>query len=147
MLFRGLTGLMVMLWAMGAFGGDIHKWVDAQGQVHFGDEAPRNARSQIVTVKPNVYGSPIIDRNPPAISAKGVILYGTTWCGFCKKARAYFQSKGIAYTEYDVENSAKGRADYVRLHMQGVPVILANGKRLNGFTPEAFEQMMGGSGR
>jgi len=147
MLLRGLTGLMMMMWAVTVCGGDIHKWVDAQGRVHFGDEAPRNSRSQVVTVKPNVYDSPSIDRNPPSISAKGVILYGTTWCGFCKKAKAYFQSKGIAYTEYDVEKSAKGRVDYVRLHMQGVPVILANGRRLNGFSPGSFEQMMSGSVR
>ena len=141
-----LTGLMVVVWSSIVSAGDIHKWVDAQGQVHFGDEAPRNARSQVVTVTPNVYNSPSIDRNPPSISAKGVILYGTTWCGFCKKAKAYFQSKGIAYTEYDVENSAKGRTDYIRLRMQGVPVILANGRRLNGFSPETFEQMMKGAG-
>ncbi|RZU47659.1 glutaredoxin [Fluviicoccus keumensis] len=146
MRLRGLTGLVMAVWTFPA-AADIHKWVDAQGQVHFGDQAPRNARSQVITVTPNVYASPDIDRNPPVISTRGVILYSASWCGVCQRARAYFQSRHMAFTEYDVENSATGRADYVRLQMQGVPVILAGGRRLNGFSPESFEIMMKSPGR
>ena len=121
---------------------EIHRWVDAQGQVHFGDRAPEGAESQRVTVRPNVYSSPAVEAVQDNFhSPSTIVLYSTAWCGYCRKAREYFRSKGIAYSEYDVETSDKGRRDYARLGARGVPVILVGGKRLNGFSPQAFEQL------
>ncbi|WP_058555465.1 glutaredoxin domain-containing protein [Thiohalocapsa sp. ML1] len=125
---------------------EIHRWTDADGQVHFGDQPPTDAASEIVNVRPNVYDAPTTEALPePIASAPGrVLLYSTRWCGFCTKARQYFQANGIAFDEYDVETSAKGKRDYARLGGGGVPVILVGGQRLNGFNSAAFERVYRG---
>ena len=63
-----------------------------------------------------------------------VVLYSTTWCGYCKKARDYFLDQGIAFSEYDVEKSTRGRRDYARLGGKSVPIILVGKTRINGFS-------------
>ncbi|MBK9425870.1 MAG: hypothetical protein IPN63_00155 [Gammaproteobacteria bacterium] len=68
-------------------------------------------------------------------------MYSTVRCGYCRKARAYFKANGIAYTDYDVETSNKGRQDFQRMGARGVPVILVGDKRLNGFSDSAFASL------
>ena len=68
-------------------------------------------------------------------------MYSTTWCGYCKQARNYFQQNNIAFAEYDVEKSDKGKRDYKKMNGRGVPIILVGDKRMNGFSPGAFEKI------
>lgn len=136
------TSLLVsMTWAA-VEGGEIHQWKDAQGQVHFGDRAPANTVSTVVKVKPNVYTSPRIEALGKLVQrSEQVVMYSASWCGYCNKARSYFNSHGVAFSEYDIETSAKGQQDYARLGAHGVPVILVGNQRLNGFSAEAFESI------
>jgi len=131
---------------------DIHKWRDADGKIHFGDKPPADVRTELITVKPNVYETPSIEALSAIFSQdnkrkdrknknRKVILYSTTWCGYCKKARNYFAANNIPYTEYDIENSEKGKRDYKKLGAKGVPVILVGKKRLNGFSEAAFKRI------
>jgi glutaredoxin len=119
----------------------IYKWRDANGHIHFGDTPPSGTKSEQVTVRPNVYESPSFERLSKVFEPDNkVILYSASWCGYCKRARNYFNGHGIAYTEYDVETSEKGRRDYKRLGAKGVPVILVGNHRMNGFSAAAFEK-------
>ena len=68
-------------------------------------------------------------------------MYGTTWCGYCKKTRSYFGANKIRYKEYDVENSEKGKRDYKKLGAKGIPVMLVGKKRLNGFSEASFKRI------
>jgi glutaredoxin len=125
--------------------GELYRWTDEEGAVHFGDRPPDRRQAEEVQVQPNVYAAPAPPAAAPAKPAapsKGpaVVLYGTAWCGVCKGAIAYFKKNGIPFSEYDVETSAKGRADYKRFGMPGVPVILVGKERLMGFSAGAFEE-------
>jgi len=77
--------------------------------------------------------------NPPpdyAIAYNGkVILYATSWCGYCEKTRELLNENNIEYHEYDVEKSTEGREQYQRLGGKGVPVLLINGEVLKGYDP------------
>jgi glutaredoxin len=68
-------------------------------------------------------------------------MYSTVRCGYCRKARAYFKANGIAFTDYDVETSDKGRQDYRRMGARGVPVILVGDQRMMGFSESAFASL------
>ena len=35
-----------------------------------------------------------------------VVMYSTSWCGYCKKAKNYFEANKIAYIEKDIEEWA-----------------------------------------
>ncbi len=75
---------------------------------------------------------------------KSVVMYSAVWCGICKNAKRYFNQNGIAFKEYDIETSAKGRRDYKKLRGRGVPIILVGKKRINGFTPKSFKALYDG---
>ena len=68
-------------------------------------------------------------------------MYSASWCGLCKKAKAYFKAEGISYTDYDIENSRKGRTGYKRLKGTGVPIIIVGDERMNGFSKGSFEKI------
>jgi len=64
-----------------------------------------------------------------------VVLYATSWCGYCEKAREFLNEKNIAYVEYDIEKSSEGKRQYDRLGVNGVPVLLVKGETVRGFNP------------
>lgn len=71
-----------------------------------------------------------------------VVLYATEWCGYCARARKYFNNQNIPFTEYDVEKSSEGREQFDRLNGKGVPLIVVNGEVIRGFNPGAIERAM-----
>lgn len=127
---------------------EIYKWVDGQGRIHFTDKPPEQSASKPVKLRINSFTSPSIESfqfDESLISKRmvtpDVIMYSTSWCGYCKQARRYFNQNNIEFTEYDVEKSEKGKKDFKRLDGKGVPVILVEDRRLNGFSKSAFEQI------
>lgn len=77
-----------------------------------------------------------------AAGASGrVVMYATSWCPYCRKARNYFRDNGIPFTEYDIEKNAQARREYDALGARGVPVILVGKKRMNGFSAAGFEKL------
>ena len=125
---------------------EIHRYVDENGKVHFTDKPPVNTESSIVELSTiNTYESPTIEpldftKHKPQKPGK-VVMYSTSWCGYCKKAKQYFKKNNIAFKEYDIEKSKKAKRDYDKLGGRGVPVILVGDKRLNGFSEASFEQI------
>lgn len=80
---------------------------------------------------------------PPPLSQnatkKDVVLYSTTWCGYCAKTREFFAENHIKYTDLDVEKSEQGRKDYERLGGNGVPIVIINREiAIRGYNPEAI---------
>jgi glutaredoxin len=72
----------------------------------------------------------------PGYQPPPVVLLATGWCGYCKKMREYFAEQNIAYTEYDVEQDAKGQQWYEELGADGVPVVLVGAQVIYGYDPD-----------
>ena len=71
-----------------------------------------------------------------------VIMYTTQWCPYCRKARAYFERHKFRYIEYDIEASAENLTKFHDLNGRGVPLILVGDKRMQGFSPKSFEELV-----
>lgn len=69
-----------------------------------------------------------------------VILYRTSWCGYCRKAASYMQSNDIPFVERDVEANAAYSAEYKRLGGRGVPLLVFGDKTLNGYSEQTITQ-------
>jgi glutaredoxin len=68
-----------------------------------------------------------------------VHLYATSWCGYCAKARAFFDANGVRYQDHDVESDPAAKAEKDRLSPNsGVPVVLIDGKVVSGFNPQGY---------
>lgn len=67
-----------------------------------------------------------------------VLLYSSQGCARCRSVKAFFEARGIAYSELDVGRSAKARKALERLGARAVPTILVGDQRLDGFSERAF---------
>jgi len=64
-----------------------------------------------------------------------VQMYTTTWCGYCVRAKALLESRGIEYDEINLDDNAHFRQKL--LDLTGgwtVPQILIDGKLIGGYT-------------
>lgn len=62
-----------------------------------------------------------------------VVMYSTSWCPVCKRARTYFKTNNISYIEYDIETTNKGKEDYKKMEGRGVPIFIIGKTKINGF--------------
>ena len=64
------------------------------------------------------------------------IIYSTSWCGYCKMAKQYLESKQISYTEKNIEEDSAAHEELMKKingDFRGVPVIDINGTIILGF--------------
>jgi glutaredoxin len=139
---------------------EVYKWTDEGGRTHFSDQPPLNQLSQSIDLgEISTYTSAKIIENDVQAKEnnntvtekkhsakkysgrKKVVMYSAAWCGICTKAKKYFRKNKIAYKEYDIDTSKKGRRDFKKLNASGVPVILVGKKRLDGFNIKKFETL------
>ena len=131
----------------------VYRWVDAQGKTHYTSDPPTGTRKYEVRPRVNSYAAPAESRAPAAApqtqaaAAGPVVMYATSWCPYCAKARAYFGRKGIAYTEYDVEKSPTADAEFKRLGGRGVPLILVGREKMSGFSEKGFDALLARASR
>ena len=135
---------------------EVYKWVDDKGRIHYGDnpnETQRKAAVNITSYQSVTYSDAPDIRSTSShghastkvgskvsSNKKKVTMYSTAWCGYCKKAKKYFQAKGIPFVEYDIEKHIRAKRDYDALGGKGVPVIVMGKKRMNGFSVAGFER-------
>jgi glutaredoxin len=62
-----------------------------------------------------------------------VVLYGTKWCGYCRKQRELFAAQGIAFDDIDVEASDRAMLAYSALKGSGYPLTYVGYRRYDGF--------------
>jgi glutaredoxin len=77
---------------------------------------------------------------------KAVVVYGTSWCGYCKKTRQYFEEHHIDYTDYDIETSEIAKQKFQALKGKYVPLIIIGTERIEGFHIEAIQQALKNQG-
>jgi glutaredoxin len=73
-----------------------------------------------------------------------VVLYATSWCGYCKKTREYLRANNIPYFEYDIETSVEGHRQYKALQGNGVPLLLVKNDVIRGYNPPAIKKALAG---
>lgn len=81
---------------------------------------------------------------PDYAAAHGVdvIMYGTSWCGYCAKTRALLEEHDITYFEYDIESSQEGYKQYTDLGGRGVPVLQIGGNVVKGYSPTRILELI-----
>jgi glutaredoxin len=77
------------------------------------------------------------------VKSNEVILYTTSWCSFCKKAREYFNSRNIRFTDYDIEEDKEAAERKKQLDTgSGVPFAIINGQKIHGYSPADYERAL-----
>ena len=149
--------LMLFLFA-GLAGADFYKWEDEEGNIHITDYRPPAKSAKKLKVHPtesNADRSVPSSPQRPAASPRTVDrpdrdhevdLYTARWCSACKRAKAFFTSRNIRFTEYDVEMDREAAQRMKRLTpARGVPFAVVNGRSILGYDPGEYEAALRGN--
>ncbi|OZG72160.1 hypothetical protein BTA51_17570 [Hahella sp. CCB-MM4] len=72
-----------------------------------------------------------------------VIMYGASWCPYCKKMREYFAENNIDYEEIDVEKASNKEQLIRALSISGYPVTYIGYHRVEGMNPKKISKLVG----
>ena len=128
--FISFTLLAIQLCVTPIVSAKLYTWVDKNGTTQRTFQPPPT--DQVAN------GGQAQSRNN---SKQSVELYVTSWCSYCKKAKAFFKSKNIAVQVYDIEKDTNAAARKKKLDngRGGVPFAVINGMKISGFSPKGYE--------
>ena len=150
-----------------AAGSGFYKVVEANGTVRFVSSlaevpAAQRPKAERIDFQPIGGGGDAKRRAPsrraaqhfaaaksaePAAFSGGheVVVYTTSWCGWCKKTRAWLDDQGVDYENRDVEvNAAWAEEMHDLTGSGGVPVIVIDGEVIKGFDQAQMEKLLRG---
>lgn len=132
---------------------EIYKWKDKDGNVVFSDTPPPpgvNAeikefkedtakRSNTKEIPKRTGGENFKEKRP--YGDIRVILYMTSWCPYCGKARNFLRSMDVQLIEYDIERDRNKREEMLSKSggSTGVPLIDVEGTIIKGYNPDALK--------
>ncbi len=106
-------------------------------------EAPIPAPAAPVLESPPVASAAALPKQPSeaevraALAATPIVMYATTWCGVCRRARQFLTENGLRYQEIDADQTPGGWEKVATLAgKRAVPVIVVDGVVIQGLSPE-----------
>ena len=109
----------------------IQKWIDENGNVHYGERSPENNNAMQVENKINIVKQSSLARDI-------AIIYTTSSCGYCKKAKAFLNHNNIPFREANIEKSLSDKRRYDQLGGRAVPLLVKGKKILQGFNSSRY---------
>ena len=72
-----------------------------------------------------------------------VVVYTTSWCGWCRKTLAFLDQKGVRYENRDIEANASHRRELVeKTGRTSIPVVEIDGELIRGYDPARMERLL-----
>lgn len=140
----GRTGLFIsaaLLAALSAQAGELYRWVDTQGKVHYGDRPAPDAE-QIEEKKFRDIVAP--DENLPYETRRArerfpVTLYVGEGCGsVCDEARAYLNKRGIPFDEKKLITKEEIDAFKAKFGSDQIPALMVGKNFLVGYSAASW---------
>jgi glutaredoxin len=131
----------------------LYKSVGKDGRITYSDKPPaedrveKTLRSESLpnTALPAATYSYVeqLRKNKTSAPARtnSVVLFTAPWCGYCKQAKAYLSGKGIAFQEIDIDTRSGMTAFAEAGGGGGVPLLIAAGQSVQGFSPAAYDSL------
>jgi glutaredoxin 3 len=70
-----------------------------------------------------------------------VLLFSTSTCSWCRRAKRYFKERGVSFKEINVERDQQAARDVARkMGQTGVPVIKIGSSWIVGFDKEHIDK-------
>ena len=134
-----------------------YQFVDDAGSVRFVqslDQVPAHLRDHAGRIEMDQRGAPAPDRAaaararaqpaaPARAAAPSVVVYTTSWCGWCRKTLAWLDQQGIDYVNKDIERDPDHREELIRKSGRtSIPVVEIDGELIRGYDPGRMGQLL-----
>lgn len=145
-----------------SFAATVYKTVGPDGKVVYTDQPPANTKesgTKTLDIKDEP-SSPLpasvlkyqeqlkrsankrVQEPPRQMSASATpVLFSAQWCGYCRRAKAYLQQKGIAFQEQDIDTESGMQAFVAAGGGRGVPLLVVNGAVTRGFSEASYDRV------
>ena len=102
---------------------------------------PQSAQSATQNQSSSRATSAAAGRAGAAMAPQGLVLYAADWCPYCRQARQYLRSQGIAYTEINIDTQDGSRAfDVARgSGSRGIPLMVSGQRQIRGFNVASYD--------
>lgn len=159
-MFKFVVIIFLLLPSVGSAG--LYQWTDANGVKHFSNTPPESNTATMRQLDEyvgddnkdddrlqktiDVFKADTVQDDTDREQKKdnpAVIIYTTPTCGYCHRAKAYFNQHGIRFTEHDVTASKQARKAFEALNGRGVPLIVIGDQRIAGFNKSAINRALG----
>lgn len=124
--------------------GQVYKWKDAKGEVHYGDTPPPQ-RAQVL----NTSARAPVDPSLPYELARAVRLYPVTLytttatsCEPCDQGRKLLRARGIPFTEKTVDTLDDQQEQRRRTGKDELPLLVVGNRELAGFQAEGWQEAL-----
>jgi glutaredoxin len=146
--------------ASSAISVEVYKWKDKDGNVVFSDSPPPpGVNAEIKEFKEDTTERPRAKENIPTVRESPqrpkseapkekrayrdiqVIVYMTSWCPYCVKARNFLRSLDVHLIEYNIERDKDRKEEMLSKSggSTGVPLIDVEGTIIRGYNPNALK--------
>ena len=72
-----------------------------------------------------------------------VVVYTTSWCGWCRKTVAYLTEQGVAFENRDIEAEDMWREELLeKTGGTSIPVVEIDGQIIRGYDPVRMAQLL-----
>jgi glutaredoxin 3 len=72
-----------------------------------------------------------------------VVVYSTSWCGWCRKTLAYLDERRVDYVNKDIEANPAHRRELIeKTGRTSIPVVEINGHIVNGYDPRRLDRLL-----
>lgn len=131
----------LLVWSSGAQAGELYRWVDDKGKVHYGDVPPLDA-AEIERKKLSAEVVPSEDmpyETRRAMQHFPVVLYVAENCAeYCRQARDLLSKRGIPFSEKMLVTQEDADALKALSGSDSVPTLAVGKSYLKGFLESAW---------
>lgn len=133
-----LLALAILVSMPVAHAAKLYKWVDKDGRVTYHDAPPPagagyRAEEKALGPRDETRGTASGDKVP-------VILYSAPKCNSCDLARSYLKTRGVAFTEKNVDGDRKLQDELIKqAGGLSVPTIVVGTKVMRGYLESILE--------
>jgi glutaredoxin-like YruB-family protein len=141
----------------------FYRYTDETGTVRFVSslaEVPKALRVNAQPVGNRVQRAPALPpsqraaRQPPRRerAAPGVVepsldhevvVYTTSWCGWCRKTLAFLEQEGVRFENRDIEADEAWREELIeKTGTTSIPVVEIDGELIRGYDPQRMARLL-----
>ena len=107
-------------------------------------------KQEMIGALAEIHGQQVLTRQERKIMAghfdaagnPRVVMYATERCGYCIKAREYFNDEGIEFIEFDIDRSAVAKRNFTALEAPGTPLVYVGYRRVDGFNRKKLDEAL-----
>jgi glutaredoxin len=145
----GTIGVVLALQAVAQ--GNVYRWTDKEGKVHFSDTPPveeaKDLTQRRMGSSSSLDSAALPYETQVAMKRNPVSLYVADKCAPCDSGRALLSSRGIPYTEHNAQGNA-GEIDTVKklTGSSEVPLLLVGDRTVKGYDAGAWTAALDAAG-